>query len=74
LWWFENQANGDPPGTPYFPVFMHFMQHRVDPLLTLTQDNASVTDHWRRAEDPLFVPHTSDAGLCWTLLDWRDNP
>jgi hypothetical protein len=44
------------------------------PLLTIKPDPSPVTYHWKKPYDPIYVPHPTDSGLRWDLVEWTDNP
>ncbi len=45
-----------------------------NPKLTVAQDTTAYNDHWfDMTAGPVFVVNSTDAGLRWDLVDWRDN-
>jgi hypothetical protein len=60
---------------PYFPVYQSTLNSlNYTPKLTVTPDTTVVANHWfDMTAGPVFVQNSTDAGLRWDSVDWRDN-
>lgn len=73
LWWqilynlFNNQLLGDTP-IQRLPYWLRLLGYDPRPSLTIRQQSTALTRHWLSANDPLYVPGTSDPGMRWSLL------
>ena len=83
LYWNDHYANfsmnlalGDPPLTPYFPVWMQAQGRDPIPRITIRPDpGPNVCQyHWYDQDDPIYLPHPDDDALRWDLLEWTENP
>ncbi len=82
-WWTEEydeftdqdeEEEEEEEGIPYFPVWLNQV-HGLDPnpRLTIKPESNEVRYHWKKADDPVYVPHPDDDGLRWDLLEWTEN-
>lgn len=60
---------------PFFPVYQSiFNSLNYIPKLTVTPDTTVFANHWfDLTTGPIYVINSTDAGLRWDLVDWRDN-
>ena len=44
------------------------------PKMTIAPDTTAYNNHWfDMTAGPVFVVNSTDTGLRWDLVDWRDN-
>ena len=73
---FEDQLDGDDgPIISYFPEWVRIMRGRdPNPQLTIKPDPTPIRYHWHNPGDLIYVPHSSDDGLRWEIVQWTENP
>jgi hypothetical protein len=58
---------------PYFPVWLGSMGYNPAPGVMIKPPAvAPRACHWSPTLQPLYVPHPSDPGLRWDVLEWHD--
>lgn len=61
-------------GQKFFPIWLEQYGCKPASLLTVRPPAASLVHHWKRRDDPVYVPHPADPGLRWDLLRLSDAP
>ncbi|MFZ5828698.1 MAG: hypothetical protein ACOY3P_01355 [Planctomycetota bacterium] len=64
-----------PTGIRWFPEWLRVyrgLDYR--PRIKLSPPATAVRYHWHNPDQPVFVPHPSDGGLRFELLDWSEIP
>ena len=78
-WWstmwilFTFQA-GQPGGQTNFVTWLASGTLPSTPTVTLKPETSVPVYHWQNGSNPIFVKHTSDPGLRWDVLNWKENP
>jgi len=71
-WWDDQDHHSD--GIEYFPAYCQAWGLPYTPLLTFIPATGSVTQQWFTAGSPVYIGHTSDPGLRWSILRRREFP
>ena len=61
-------------GTTNFATFLQNSGFPSVPTVTLKPETTAATYHWQTGNNPVFVPHSSDPGLRWDVLSWKEYP
>jgi hypothetical protein len=61
-------------GQKFFPIWLEQYGCKPASLLTVRPPAASLVHHWKRRDDPVYVPHPADPGFRWDLLRLSDAP
>jgi len=71
-WWDDQQFDSD--GIRYFPVYCQAWGMAYAPRLTFNPETDSVTQQWFTAGSPVYIGHTADPGLRWSIVRRREFP
>jgi hypothetical protein len=62
-------------GEPLFPVWLSkTFGLLVPPRIRIQPATTPATYHWKNSADPVYVPHSTDQGLRWDLVEWTELP
>jgi hypothetical protein len=65
--------DAQPDGVRWFPQWLALHSDlRPEPQFGVRPDPNAPRYHWKNRQDPVYVPHPDDEGLCWELLKWTD--
>lgn len=60
-------------GTNYYPNFLSANGLSSVPKLTIKPESTAVQYVWKNADNQVYMPHSSDPGLRWSVVDYNDH-
>ncbi|MBL8829386.1 MAG: hypothetical protein JNM18_20550 [Planctomycetaceae bacterium] len=60
-------------GTQYYPNFLSAYGLSSVPKLTIKPESTAVQYVWKNSDNQVYMPHSSDPGLRWSVVDYNDH-